>query len=302
MLLFAFLDGVGLGPNDASNPFAVTPTPAFQRLCNGPLVAGRVVSETDHIFRPIDANLGVQGLPQSATGQTTLFTGLNGPEIEGMHISAFPTAVLRAVIAQHSVLKRAHEAGYRVTLANAYSPHYWRMTESKPNRHSATTLTNLAAGLPFRSWEDLERGEAVYWDITHEVARGSYAPELAVITPEIAGKRLAALTAQHDFVLYETFLPDLAGHRRLPWEPSWVIERIDAMLLAFLEALPSEATLLITSDHGNLETPATKGHTYHPVPLIVWGPGAKFFAEVHDLTGITPAILSYLEQFRPVST
>jgi len=296
MLLFVFLDGVGVGPDQPGNPFAGGDLPGFSALCGGRLVAGRQVSSAIHLFRPIDAGLGVEGLPQSATGQTALFTGVNAPQLVGMHISAFPTQALRDTINAESFLKRANEAGYRVTFANAYSPQYWELAASRRNRHSATTWTNMAAGLRFRDLDDLQRGDAVYWDITHEVARSSYAPDLPYVSALEAGRRLAALTSKHDVVLWETFLPDLTGHRRLPWTPMEALTRIDEMLQALLAHLPTEATIVITSDHGNIEDPSTKGHTYNPVPLIVWGPGVPFFQDVQDLTGITPAILSYLNR------
>ncbi|MCO6450326.1 MAG: hypothetical protein J5I90_06000 [Caldilineales bacterium] len=296
MFLFIFLDGIGVGPDQETNPLANGHFPALNRLCGGPMVSGREIHHDNHLFRPIDASLGIEGLPQSATGQTTLFTGVNGPELEGMHISAFPTQALRDTIAEHSILKQAHEAGYRVAFANAYSPHYWEQAARRRNRHSATTWTNIAAGLPFRDFDDLANGQAVYWDITHEIAGSTYAPELAYVDPVTAGRRLANLTSSHDLVLWETFLPDLSGHRRIDWTPIETLQRIDQMLQGLLDSLPPKATLLITSDHGNLEDPQTKGHTYNPVPLIVWGPGASAFSEVTDLSGVTPTILAYLAQ------
>ncbi len=295
MLLFIFLDGIGVRADEPGNPFSEADLPGLARFCGGKLVAGRRLDEPGRLFRPIDAGLGVDGLPQSATGQTTLFTGINGPQLEGMHISSFPTRALRETIAEHSFLKRAQAAGRRVTFANAYSPHYWQQPSVRRGRHSASTWTNIAAGLPFRDFEHLARGEAVYWDITHELAHASYAPELSVIDAVEAGRRLARLTAEHDLVLYETFVPDLAGHRRIPWTPAQTLERIDGMLQGVLEAIASAATVLITSDHGNLEDPDTKGHTYNPVPLIVLGPCAAHFADVSDLTGITPAIFRCLD-------
>lgn len=96
-------------------------------------------------------------------------------------------------------------------------------------------------------------------------------------------------------------MTDLVGHRRLDWTPQQALQRIDAFLQGVLQALPPAATLLITSDHGNLEDPGFKGHTYNPVPLIVRGPGAAHFAAVHDLTGVTPAILAYLTTLSPVA-
>ena len=296
MLLFIFLDGIGVGPANADNPFATAELPAFQELVGGRLVAGIGVDRPDHLVKTIDAGLGIEGLPQSATGQTSLFTGVNGPELEGMHISAFPTRALRDTIAEHSFLKQATEAGFKVTFANAYSAEYWKMAERRRHRHSATTWSTMAAGLRFRDFDDLGRGEAVYWDITHEIARAHHAPELPLIEPYVAGKRLAGLTAAHDLVLYENFLPDLTGHRRLDWTPLETLQRIDGLLQGVLEGLSSEATLLITSDHGNLEDISTKGHTYNPVPLIVKGPGARYFRDVEDLTGVTPGIMSYLRE------
>lgn len=294
MLLFIFIDGIGVGADQSGNPFSAATLPGFVQLCGGKMVAGRRLDEPGRIFRPIDAGLGIEGLPQSATGQTTLFTGVNGPQLEGMHISSFPTRALRQAIAEHSFLKRARAAGRRVAFANAYSPHYWQLASARRNRHSVSTWTNLAADLPFRDFGHLARGEAVYWDITHELANASYAPELSPIDPREAGRRLARLSAAHDLVLYETFVTDLAGHRRIPWTPAETLARIDAMLLGVLEAIEPAVTLLITSDHGNLEDPDTKGHTYNPVPLIVRGPCAPHFDAVTDLTGIVPAIFRCL--------
>ncbi len=296
MFLFVFLDGIGIGPDSAENPFSVAKLPAFERLSGGRLITGVSLSAPNQLAKPIDANLGVQGLPQSATGQTALFTGVNGPQLEGMHISAFPTRALREAIAEHSILKQASEAGYRVTFANAFSQQYWDSAACRRNRHSATTWTNIAADLPFRDFDDLSQGKAVYWDITHEIASASYAPELPYVPPSLAGERLAALAVGYDLVLYETFLPDLVGHRRIDMSPIETLLRIDDMLAGVMGHLPSQATILITSDHGNLEDPTTKGHTYNPVPLLVWGPGAQRFEDVSDLTGITPAILAYLAE------
>ena len=44
-------------------------------------------------------------------------------------------------------------------------------------------------------------------------------------------------------------------------------------------------TLVVTSDHGNVEDLSVKTHTYNPVPLIVSGPHAAQFNEITDLTG-----------------
>ena len=290
-VLFIFIDGIGLAPATTANPFATAAYPVLTQLIGGRLLAGLQRTQPNLLVSGIDATLGVPGLPQSATGQTTLFTGVNAARAAGFHVPAYPIKPLTTLLARFSVLKQVQEMGKRATFANAYGDAYW---QRKRPRHSATTLATMAAGVPFRDEADLLAGNAVYWDITREVARATYAPHLPLITPEEAGRNLAHLVAEYDFVLYETFLPDLAGHRRLPWPPERVLQRIDGLLRGVLEALPADATLLITSDHGNFENTASRAHTYNPVPLIASGPAASHFADVADLTGVTPAISQVL--------
>ena len=67
----------------------------------------------------------------------------------------------------------------------------------------------------------------------------------------------------------------------------------------FLKTLARrECTVIITSDHGNIEDLTTKSHTRHPVPLYVYGAGAasvaRRFTPDADLTAVTPLILEYI--------
>ncbi|MCP4518514.1 MAG: metalloenzyme, partial [Delftia sp.] len=297
-IIFVFLDGVGLGPADESNPLWTAPTPTLRRLLGGPLVQGVQVRAPALLCKGIDATLGVPGLPQSGSSQTALFTGVNAAQLVGRHIFAFPTEPLRQVIAEHSILKRAVERGLRATLANAYSDGYWDWVQNKRRgRHPATTLTNMAANLPFRTFDDLRQGRAVYWDITHELSRQHFDADLQAIAPDEAGRRLARLASEHHLVLYESFLPDLAGHRRLPWPVEWTLERVDGLLGGLIEARPAGATIVVCSDHGNIETSVFKGHTVNPVPLLVVGPGADapLWDEVQSIMDVSEAILRWLD-------
>jgi 2,3-bisphosphoglycerate-independent phosphoglycerate mutase len=297
-IIFVFLDGVGLGAADESNPFWSADTPALRRLLDGPLVDGVRVKRPDVCCRGIDATLGVPGLPQSGSGQTALFTGVNAARLAGTHVFAFPTERLCRVIAERSVLKRALEHGLRATLANAYSDGYWSwVREQRRGRHSASTLTNMAAGLPFRTFDDLQQGRAVYWDITHEVARARFYPDLTPVSAVEAGWRLARLGAEYHLVLYESFLTDLAGHNRLPWPPEWTLSRVDGLLGGLIEARPAGATIVVCSDHGNIEDRTFKGHTTNPVPLLVIGPGAGDAAwdGVRAINDVPGAILDWLD-------
>ena len=77
----------------------------------------------------------------------------------GDHVSAFPTAALRQLLAEHSFLKQAADAGASVIFANAHSERFWEMIEKRKLRLGASTLTALAAGAAIPDLADLvERG------------------------------------------------------------------------------------------------------------------------------------------------
>ena len=120
-LLLLFVDGVGLDQAGPANPLSVSPSPAFNRLLGGPLTSEQVQASPELVLTTLDATLGVEGLPQSATGQTTLFTGINAAKKLGRHVTAFPGPELREIIREHSVFRRVHEAGLDTTFANAYT-------------------------------------------------------------------------------------------------------------------------------------------------------------------------------------
>ena len=114
-LLFVFVDGLGLAPPGPANPLSA--------LAGGPLASlGGKAPEA--LFRLIaaDACLGAPGPPQSATGGTSLFTGVNAPALVGGHLSGFPNRVLREALAREGLLRRARERGARAEFANAYTP------------------------------------------------------------------------------------------------------------------------------------------------------------------------------------
>ncbi|HET9765618.1 MAG TPA: metalloenzyme, partial [Thermoanaerobaculia bacterium] len=93
---------------------------------------------------------------------------------------------------------------------------------------------------------------------------------------------------------YETFLTDLAGHGRWGIEPAGAVALLDGLLGGVLAARPAEVTVLLTSDHGNLEEPWHKSHTANPVPLLAVGPAAPAFADLTRLDEVAPRILAVL--------
>jgi len=294
-VIFVFLDGLGLGPADDTNPLWLAPMPNLRRLLAGPLVAGRNVDRPGLLFKAIDALLGVQGLPQSATGQTALFTGVNAAQLLGQHLGAYPNARLIEVINQHNILKRATERGYRATFANAYTPLYFQLVRKRKRRHSATTLCVLAAGLPFRTLADLERGEAIYWDITNFYLAEHLHVAVPIIEPETAGQCLARLSRSYDLVLYESFLPDAVGHRKDREKALQVLDLLDRFFAGLLEEVGPTTTVVVSSDHGNLEEFPVGVHSTNPVPLLAVGPGAESLRQAQAITDVANGIMQVLE-------
>ena len=88
-VVFVFIDGVGLAPASSDNPLARHSTPTIDDLLGGSLTLERRRLGEKVLLGALDATLGVEGLPQSATGQTALFTGVNAAAEVGNPSSAF---------------------------------------------------------------------------------------------------------------------------------------------------------------------------------------------------------------------
>ncbi len=293
-MLVLFLDGVGLGaPDPATNPFARAATPAIRHLLGGPLVLDGVVDRPGVLLLPADATLGVAGLPQSATGQTALLTGLNAPRIAGRHVTAYPTARLREMLTAQSLFVALRRAGAEVALANVYSPEYFAAVASRRLRVAAVTYAAQAAGLRLRTLDDLRQARAVFHDLTNGRLR-QWGYDLPELTPRESGRRLARLAARADLTFFEFFLTDLAAHRRIPVTPDAVVAMVDELLAGVLDTAEGTTTVLIVSDHGNLEDDRTTAHTTNPIPILAVGPGRGAFAAAQALTDVAPAILGLL--------
>ena len=293
-VLFLFIDGVGLAAASPANPLATLSTPHLRALLGGPLTLEAVAERPGFLLSAIDAGLGVPGKPQSATGQTALFTGKNGAVLLGHHATAFPGPQLRALLAEHSIFRRAGDAGRSVTFANPFTAAYWQALEEGRRKASASTLAFRAAGVPFRDLDDLRRGEAVTWDVRRDLFARAADPTLAVVSDAEAGADLARLGGSNDLTLYETFLTDLAGHDRFGLTVPDAVERVDGLLGGVLAARPSDVTVVLTSDHGNIEDSSHRVHTTNPVPLLVVGRAAPAFAGVRSILEVGTAILEVL--------
>lgn len=307
-ILFIFLDGFGLGQKSEINPVFAAATPFLDSLLQQSLTEGIRVLRKDLTVLGIDACCGVEGLPQSATGQTALFTGINAPQVLGHHFPAFPKGKLKQIIKNHALLKQAADRSKRATFANAYSSRYFDLVDEGKRMHSVTTLSVLAANLSFRMVEDLRNNQAVYWDITRErfgVLRPGRAhtkggvnvqQNMPTVPPNQAGTHLADIANAHDLTIFECFLPDLLGHRCDSTKAKAAIEMLDTFIESVFNSLCSEVTLVLSSDHGNIEDVRSGSHTRNLVPLIAAGMEAPLFKQCRCITDVTPAILDVLSQ------
>lgn len=309
-VLFIFLDGVGIGPPSLYNPLATRSWHGLEQLAGShPWAAPFPGVDADaHVVKAIDSCLGVEGLPQSGTGQATLFTGVNCAEHVGRHFGPYPHSTTHEIVRENNLFRRidALQASYgadsdtepgaeahAAAFANAYPPQFFDWVNGR-GRYTVTTLSAVESGLSLRQSADLAAGNAVSADIT---AEGWPDPE-ASIPPRSesdAAQHLVNLHRNHRCTLFEYYLTDKAGHGRLDVPAEDIIRSVDRFLDGIVEAMdPSSECLVITSDHGNIEDLNSKTHTRNPVPLIAWGAGASIFRSVTDLSGVTPAIEALL--------
>ena len=287
-ILLFFIDGFGIGPNNREiNPILAARTPTFDKL----------FSEEESILIPTDASQGIEGIPQSATGQTAILTGEQASQAMGRHMSGFPGPTLRKILAEKNILRQMKLKGKKATFANAYTKDYVNKVYQGNYKGSVTTVSVHTADLPFRLTEEIAQGKAVYQEFTNRILieQGLNVPEME---PEEAGSNLAAIVAEHDFTLYEYFQTDIYGHSQDKSIAIPLIENLDRFTGQLLKDLDLEETLvLITSDHGNIEDLSVKTHTCNPVPTILIGKGKEEIADkIKELAHITPALLELIDQ------
>jgi len=296
-VLFMFLDGVGLGADDpAINPLAGAAMPNLKQLLGGQamLAAAAPYDGPRASLRAIDATLGVKGLPQSATGQAVLLTGVNVPAALGYHYGPKPNPETAAFLQDGGLFGALTRAGRRAALLDAYPPGYFESIESGKRIYSSIPLAVTKAGLALFTLEDLVAAHAISADFTGQGFRERMGhAHVPALSEAEAGARLAALSERHDFAFFEYWLSDYAGHGQ-EMEPALrLLEHFDLVLGGLLEAWrDDEGLVLLTSDHGNLEDLSTRRHTANPVPLLLIGSAAarRRFDGVSDLAGVAPVI------------
>lgn len=298
-VLFLFLDGVGLGPDDVEvNPLAAADMPFLRELLAGsPLVSGIAPFDGPWAsLRSIDAGLGVPGTPQSATGQAALLTGRNVPELTGEHYGPKPNRAIRDIIDQGNLFKSVLELGGRATLLNAYPPRYFENIASGHRLYSAIPYAVDSAGIDLQNAQDLQEGQAFSADFTGVGwSQQPGFPPGPIYGAEQAGIQIAQVASEYELSWFDYWASDFAGHRQDFGAAVAMMETLDAMLRGLVESWrASDSLVVISSDHGNMEDMSVRGHTENPVPGLVIGPAAlrlPLAAGLKDLTDFAPAVL-----------
>jgi hypothetical protein len=296
-VLFIFLDGIGLGENDPeTNPFARAKMPSLNNLLEGRSLlkdAAPFHGERATLLG-VDPAVGVSGLPQSATGQAILMTGVNIPAELGYHYGPKPNPEVAAYLKEATLFARLTKEGKRAALLNAYPPRYFHGIDSGKRLYSSIPLAVTNAGLPLFRHDDFFAGRALSADFTGEGWRTMLGfIDSPVLEPAQAGRKLGALAKEYDFALFEYWASDYAGHKQEMENAIRLMETFDGVLGGLTETWDDDGLILITSDHGNMEDLSTRRHTDADVPALVIGnkPARDEFTRgMKDLTHIAPAI------------
>jgi 2,3-bisphosphoglycerate-independent phosphoglycerate mutase len=304
-VIFIFIDGVGVGRADADNPF-------FQaKSLFLPFWHGAMTLPDNALLTAIDATLGIPGAPQSASGQTALFCGVGAGEIANRHHNGYPGQQLRKIILETNLLLRLQKNKVRARFLNAYpvfneffgaehikinsDGRFWfspLFPEHFKRRISVTSCMLLAAGAAPFTEKDILAKRALYQDYSNRqlITQGLKLPEYS---PAQAAAILVDAAQDYEFILYEYFQTDVYAHRRSYAECLDLIRDLDALVGSLISQLDQKQdTLILTSDHGNLEEFHSRGHSRNPVPLLAWGKHGEFLrAKIKNLSDITPAIL-----------
>jgi hypothetical protein len=297
-VIFVFLDGVGLGKVDRSlNPFFSARLNFLSGLLDGklPSLKNRRAQSAHAALSPLNATLGVPGLPQSGTGQTAFLTGVNAPKFIGKHFGPYPYSTLRPLLREKSIYPTLEREGRSVLYANAFPRQFHEYIAQKPARVAATTYAWMSSGHELRTPAELARGEALSADITNDRWDKMGYPDVPKISAFRGGQNLATLAREFDFVFFEFYHTDQVGHKQSMSEAIVMLEKLDEFFRGIVERMDHQSTtLLITSDHGNLEDLSTKSHTRNPVPLILTGSQKGRGSTAKRLTDVPGLITSLL--------
>lgn len=295
-VFFVFVDGIGVGENSPDNPLCSDELKSFSYFTGMSGVHNKCKERVEKgiLFKPINANLDVDGLPQSGTGQVTLFSGKNASKLLGRHFGPFPHSKIKPLLQKGSLFHQVVDLGMKPFFINAYPDLFFKHAK-KRNRWSATTLMTRAADIPLNRLDDVSNEKAITAEIIQSVWRNKLNLDVPQIQPSDASKRVLNALEMYDLVLFEYYLTDKAGHQMERGMADQVLRVLDDFLYEIIQQMEDKDTLVLTSDHGNLEDLSIKTHTRNPVPLFVKG-DIEPFRKAESILDITPGIIEVLKR------
>ncbi len=297
-ILLLFLDGVGIGKKDYEwNPFFKFGFQTFQNLFGElPHLENRSLSNGKIFLSGVDASMGISGLPQSGTGQTSIFCGVKAPRIINQHFGPFPYSTLIPIIQEKNIFKYFLDNNEKVTFANAYPQVFFDYINSGKKRLSVTTLSCNLNGMHLNGIDEVVKGEALTAEITNARWNTKLGYNLPIISAEQAAKNLLNISNKNTFTAFEYFLTDHLGHGRYDEDTEATFKILDEFLFTIFTQFDKEKlSIILCSDHGNVEDLSVKTHTTNPSLLITAGQNAKIVSEnIKDLSDIKHSIIKYL--------
>lgn len=302
--LIFFLDGVGLGSADPEvNPFSRAKLSYLEAelgrdwyLQPSDGRPGRIDNGRASLVAT-DPNMDMPGRPQSATGQATILTGRNVPELVGEHYGPKPNPAVAEVINAGNLFQEVRNAGGSAALITPYPQGYFDSINSGKRLLSSVPMAVVSAGLSLMTADDLRAGRAVSPGFTGEGWRDHLGyNDIPILTLEESGRQIAHIARAYDFSFFEHWPSDRSGHRGPLDEAAEHLEVIDEVLGGlFTTWIHDRDLLIITSDHGNIEEKNHRQHSRNPVPTILMGPGhSELAGEINDLADIAGVVRTFL--------
>ena len=296
-LFYFFIDGLGIGKNDNNNPVS----DLFKKPLDGNLLTDikEAVFFNGGVAVPVDPIQGVAGIPQSATGQTSLYTGINAQKILGYHLTAIPNKKLIRLIRERNIMKILKNKGISVTSANMYSEEYFQQrSKMRKNMFPVSTLSIQTADISFRMIPDYQNGKALFADITNRLINEK-GYNIDIISPEEGAERAKNILNEYDAVFYEYFMTDIYGHKRNRDAMELRKNELNCFLIKLLDLTKNDpdTSVLVISDHGNAEDFSTGDHTLNKVPFLLFTKDSAVSDKAVECRRLTDTYYFVLEYF-----
>lgn len=298
-VMMIFVDGLGIGKNNPEiNPLVRFKLNFINSFFGGfPTLRNSRIEKKYFSIRPINATMGVEGLPQSGTGQTAIFCGFNASKFIGKHFGPYIYSTLKPLVQKKNIFSDLEKRNFTTYFSNAYPQRFFDYLRDGRRTLSVTTFSYLAAGKKLNDFKTLLDGKAITAEITNDVWNSKLGYDLPVIRPQSAGKRFYEISKEYNYNLFEYFLTDYAGHSQDFSYALEVLTKLDGFLEGIILSMDFNNDLLILiSDHGNIEDLSVKGHTRNPaIGIFVGNSHKEFYNKVNYLHQLKRRIINYLE-------